>query len=62
MQVQSRVERSLHRLGLDDIDVSVDRNCNINLNGTVDSLDDRALAVAAVKTVAGVVTVTSHLK
>lgn len=61
-QVRCRIERTLSRLEFDGIDVAVDDDGNVNLLGTVPSLDDRSLAVAAVKTVAGVVTVTSQLK
>jgi osmotically-inducible protein OsmY len=61
-QVRCRIERTLARLDFDDIDVAVDDDGNVSLLGAVQSLDDRSLAVAAVKTVAGVVTVTSQLK
>lgn len=62
MQLRTRVERSLQRLGMEEIQVAVDNDGNIILSGTLDSFDDRALVVAATKTVAGVVSVTSHLK
>ena len=61
-QVRRRIERTLSRLKLDGIEVAVDNDGNVSLAGAVTSLDDRSLAIAAVKTVAGVVSVTSHLR
>lgn len=61
-QVRRRIERTLARLNFDGIDVAVDDDGNVNLLGAVPSLDERSLVVAAVKTVAGVITVTSQLK
>ena len=60
--VRFRIEQTLARLGINGIDVEADSYGNVKLLGAVASLDDRSLAVAAVQTVAGVVTITSQLK
>ena len=60
--VENRVLSALNRLGLDSITVEDGGNGIIQLDGLVSNMGDKTLAIAAVRSVSGVIKVKSKLK
>ncbi len=60
--VENRVLSALNRLGLDSITVEDSGNGIIQLDGLVSNMGDKTLAIAAVRSVSGVIKVKSKLK
>ena len=62
LPLEVRVERSLSRIGFDNLEVTHTGNGNIVVTGQVKDANDRVIIVAAARAVAGVVSVKSDVR
>lgn len=60
--IEVRVQRSLSRIGLNDVVASHSGGGNIMLTGRVDAVNDRVIAVAVARSVAGVENVKADIQ
>jgi hypothetical protein len=61
-QLIDRVRQSLHKLGYNHIEAEDLGEGRVRLSGKIRSFDERAIMVAAVRTVSGVTSVTLKLR